>query len=115
MSENSNDDLKEIASFLKRLPEMEPSSGFREKLWQKIEESKEKPLFPWIFIPRLVFAVTLMGVFLIAGIRGGRSLNNKEQTHLPSTTESLNIFSSSFPTNSVEAWVFESTLNNSKE
>jgi hypothetical protein len=107
---------------LNKIEKIEPSDTFRTGLFAKIEKAKWLegfldglmiPKFRW---PVIATAGGLLFLTLIAGIESGFKLNTKEEKPFKNPTElSLSEFGSDYPTNSLQQWVVNTTLNAPEE
>ena len=102
--------LSETWNLLDCAQSINPSAGFRDRLWKRIEDEKRGwipssiRMPQWIRIPSPAMAVVMGGLFLWGiGAIGGVALFNSQVSTTPSVTEqSVALFTSPVPPNSIE-------------
>lgn len=111
-------DVWDVLSAIKTI---EPSPGFRDALWAKIERVSAQKLTIWeqLFGESWGSWLTAASAFVLAiavGVGGGMHLYNKGKQHIDPASHgnslaiSLSTFTAPYPPNSIEAWVINNTL-----
>lgn len=106
---------------LNKIKKIEPSEGFRDVLWAKIERAKKREdfldgLFPRMSWPAWTFASLAVLAAWFGGMHEGKNLYNKDEVELKRATElGLSEFGSDYPSNSIQSWVVKTTLEPTEE